>query len=112
MALFLAHDIHGPQPVVQPPCVTSFPHHWLGPGQRACAENTAIRRARYKNYWRYIANNQGWNTAEYAAKKQAELQAVGREYHEREIMPRCVLEQVRRLYPNPKGQPLMNHKWD
>ncbi len=94
------------------PCVTSFPHHWLGPGQQACVENTAIRRARYKSYWRYIANKQGWNTPDYVAKKSAELLAAGRVYHERELMPRCVLEQVRRLYPNPTGQPYMNHKWD
>ena len=29
----------------------------------------------------------------------------------REIMPLCVVNLIRSLYPNPQGQPYMGHKW-
>jgi len=29
----------------------------------------------------------------------------------REIMPQCILDQVRATYPNPIGRPYMDHEW-
>ena len=32
--------------------------------------------------------------------------------HTREVMPICVLVQLRALNPNPKGKPYMDHMWN
>ncbi len=92
------------------PCVTAHPHHFLGAGQAACAANSGNRRVRYGHYWKVISNMNGWRHTRYLAKKrQVGEFAV---YHRREIMPECVLTQVRDLYPNPPGQAYMGHKWE
>ena len=32
--------------------------------------------------------------------------------HRRELMPECVVDLARQLYPNPKNIPYMNHMWE
>ncbi len=92
------------------PCATSFAHHWLGDGQAACAANLGLRYQRYKHYWKYIGNRGGWNMQRYLDKKRTALR--GRQMHVREIMPWCVLKQVRSLYPNLANVPYVDHMWD
>ena len=62
-----------------------------------------------------------WREARYQQKKNNELRreignvdlvwesAVGNQ--QREIMPECILNLVRGLYPNPPGYAYMGHKW-
>ena len=92
------------------PCITSHGHHWLGDGRHACEANSGIQRAKYAKYWKCISNRGGWNLDMYLAKKVSTPE--GSVLHRREIMPECVVNQVRELYPNPGRIPYMGHKWE
>jgi hypothetical protein len=49
-----------------------------------------------------------WKDTRYLEKKVA----VGGEtavWHKREVMPLCVLKEIRDLYPNPSGIPYLGH---
>ena len=57
-----------------------------------------------------------WRDERYMARK---TQALGIDknkqkyvYHKRDTMPDCVLDLVRRWYPNPSKVPYMGHRWD
>lgn len=94
------------------PCVTDRPMYWLGDGQRACEENSSIRRTKYSSFWKVLNNLGAWSDPRYFEVKIQ--RANGGEWavnHRREVMPVCVLKKVRSLYPNPKGKPYMEHKW-
>lgn len=97
------------------PCVTAVRQRWLGQGQTARPGNNDIRKNRYKKFWKRMNDRHAWADDRYLAKKAA-AQGGDIENHAwlpsvREIMPDCVLELVRELYPNPKGQRYMGHKW-
>ena len=97
----------------QTPCVTLRNHAWIGSGQRACDQNSSIRREKYSKYWKVMACLGAWNNPRYLQVKQD--RANGGEWaisHRREVMPMCILRQLRLLYPNPKDKPYMDHKWD
>lgn len=95
------------------PCVTSYPHDFLGQGQAACDANSGLRKEQYRRYWKVISNHHGWNHPRYVAKKRQAGHGGGwTVIHMREIMPECVLKQVRGLYPNPPSRPYMGHKWE
>ena len=95
------------------PCVTVHSHRFLGNGQAECEQNSSIRRARYYNYWKVLSNRSAWTDPRYLLRKQQQAGADGEwvVITHREVMPVCVLKQVRGLYPNPAGQPYMGHKW-
>ena len=93
-------------------CVTALPNDFLGQGQAACDANHGLRRNIYNHYWKMIRNLGGWRNPRYLDHKQ---HVGGGEWvveHRREIMPLCVLKQVRNLYPNPPSIPYMGHKWE
>ena len=95
------------------PCVTLRNHAWIGPGQGACDQNSAIRREKYSKYWKIMICLGAWTDPRYLQVKQD--RANGGEWaitHRREVMPMCVLRQLRTLYPNPKGKSYMDHKWE
>jgi hypothetical protein len=86
---------------------------WLRHGQHPSIHNSAIRRAIYRWFWQVIDNLGGWRIQEYVSYKIA--LAHGDEsivYHQREVMPNCVVKLVRGKYPNPSGVPYMEHKWE
>ena len=89
------------------PCVASLPVDWVGHGQAAHAANNSLRRVRYAKYWKIISNLGGWTNQQYLTKKLTETHGV---HHMREIMPDCVVDKVRTLYPNPASIPYMGHK--
>lgn len=98
------------------PCVTHYRQTWLGNGARAHARNSAIRKVKYRKFWTLLSSRSAWQHPRYLAKKTRLLQTfrphdLGETYTLREIMPECVLEQVRSLYPNPPGKPYMGHTW-
>jgi len=95
------------------PCITTQKQQWLGKGQSARAGNAAIRRQRYKLFWKLLNDNGAWQIQEYIQKK---VLAMNRNnpavvWTTREIIPDCVLGLVRDLYPNPLGNPYMGHQW-
>ena len=97
----------------QSPCVTLRDLHFVGNGQVACDNNSAIRKEKYRKYWKVMTNIGGWNDPRYLAVKQE--RANGGEWaiqHRREVIPKCVLQQLRNLYPNPKDKSYMDHKWE
>lgn len=97
----------------QSPCVTNRNFTWMGLGQEPCIDNSSIRKDKYKNYWKVMSNLGAWNDSRYIRLKTA--RADGGEWavcHRREVMPVCILRQLRTLYPNPKDKPYMDHKWE
>ena len=95
------------------PCVTTLPHVFLGPGQQPCDNNSGIHKDKYRKYWMVINNLGGWNIPRYLAKKvQVANGGQWAVIHKREVMPECVLKQVRGLYPNPHGRPYLGHMWE
>lgn len=95
------------------PCVTNMHFSWLGTGQEPCYENSCIRKTKYSNYWKVMTNLGAWKDPRYLRVKLD--RANGGEWavqHRREVMPVCILRQLRTLYPNPKDKPYMDHKWE
>lgn len=100
------------------PCVTSHRQLWL-PDQpvHAHARNSELRKQKYRKFWKLMDMNGGWRHPKYVTKKHRLLGlddnvtvwvGVGTI---REVMPKCILDLVRQIYPNPPGQPYMGHKW-
>jgi hypothetical protein len=60
----------------------------------------------------------GWRDARYLQRKASLLHREDEDNvwisnnTVREVMPVCVLNQVRNLYPNPSGHPYMGHRWN
>lgn len=84
---------------------------WIGPGQAPSDHNSGIRKSIYKRFWRCIANLGGWNLPQYVARKRRVAGGDWAKYHQREVMPDCVLGYVRGKYPNPPSVPYMGHYW-
>ena len=102
------------------PCVTTHPKRWLGEGQpanpRKPERNSAIRKKLYKNYWKELKERNVWMDRRYQKRRSAWMKRArdgGMEpvRVEREVMPECVLNHVRGLYPNPPGVEYMGHQW-
>lgn len=102
------------------PCVTLFPQRWLGPGQTANPRrpelNSGVRKRIYKKYWKVLKDNRVWEDRRYQRRRSLAITQAKEAGHEpvrveREIMPQCVLDQVRGLYSNPPGISYMNHQW-
>lgn len=96
------------------PCVATSNRNapWIGNGQPPSNQNPQVRKGIYRRFWKCINNLNGWQLQQYIQKK---IRIGGNEgivYHQREIMPECVLELVRGLYPNPKGVPYLGHMWE
>ncbi|CAC5411390.1 unnamed protein product [Mytilus coruscus] len=97
------------------PCVTQNRQSWLGVGQRAHVRNSGIRKLKYKLFWRMMQDRGAWSSPQYLRKK---CRLLNRDRVDetvvivrREVIPDCVLNLVRELYPNPKSKPYMGHRW-
>ena len=98
------------------PCVTSNRQAWLGSGARPHNRNSAIRKVKYRKFWNLLSGAGAWFHPRYVHKKSQILgrhntDDLGEMWTLREIMPDCVLNLVRELYPNPPGRPYMGHRW-
>ena len=93
------------------PCVTITPQSWLGSGHPPRPGNNLIRKKIYRKYWTMLDRRGLWSNPLYLKRKQRLMQEAHVHLTVREIMPECVLEQVRGLYPNPKNIPYMGHFW-
>lgn len=103
------------------PCITTFPQAWLGLGQAPRPGNNGIRKKLYKHYWRVLHGKGLWMDVRYLQRRKRLLDIYKQENADneaiiavgsmREIIPDCVLDKVRNLYPNPKSVPYMGHRW-
>ena len=100
------------------PCIITHRQLWL-PDQPAQphARNSELRKQKYKKFWKIMDLNGGWKHQKYIRKKRRLLGlddtntvwvGIGAI---REVMPHCILDLVRGIYPNPPEQPYMGHKW-
>ena len=106
-------DFDGCRECLCNPCVTSHRQAWLGNAVAPHNRNADLRKKRYKHFWQMLDRRQAWIHPSYLRKK---AQLLNRQddtivYTVREIMPRCVVDLVRSLFPNPPGRPYMGHKW-
>ena len=51
------------------PCVTTNRQNWLGTGQRAHARNSAVRKQKYKLFWRMMQDRGAWSHSRYLIRK-------------------------------------------
>ncbi|XP_066272695.1 uncharacterized protein [Branchiostoma lanceolatum] len=109
------------------PCVTSRPQRWLGSGNPPGDGNSAVRKTMYKKFWKVLNDRLAWYDPRYLDKKnrlwdaylagldESNCWVPGKhnvtEQSVREIMPDCILHQVRGLYPNKPKVPYMDHKF-
>ncbi len=101
------------------PCATlGHIPRWVGKGQKPTHNNSGLRKVIYKKFWFQLNGLGAWDKVRYKLKKrQALLAHFGNDYiwignaEKRDIIPECVLQFVRNLYPNPPGQSYMDHKW-
>ena len=93
------------------PYVTTNPQSWLGDGKPPQPGNNHIRKTLYRKYWVMLDRRGLWRHDIYLQRKERRMNDAHVELTVREIMPDCVLEQVRGLYPNPKDVPYMGHFW-
>ena len=104
------------------PCAAENRQSWLPVAPvRPHIRNKAIRRTKYRKFWTMIQRRGGWSDPRYIQKKTRLLRRDRNldqsdeswvSYGEvRDIMPDCVLDAVRNIYPNPPNIPLMGHMW-
>ena len=97
------------------PCVTDVRQQWFWNGQKAHCRHSGIRKRLYRKYWSMMNTRGAWRHPLYL-RKRADMML--RDHVDdsvvkvqRDIMPDCVLQLVRNLYPNPHGIPYLGHKW-
>lgn len=97
------------------PCVTTVTQKWFGRPQLARPGNNLIRKQKYKLFWKMLSDRGLWKYDRYVRRKMRLLAMDDPEhtivYTLREVIPDCVLEFVRGMYPNPQGIPYMGHMW-
>jgi hypothetical protein len=97
------------------PCIATIHQGWLGNGQTARKENTGLRRVRYKKFWQVMHYKSAWKKKKYLRKKALMMHRAEVDQsvvdHQREVMPDCVLDLVRGLYPNMPNIPYAGHQF-
>lgn len=104
------------------PCVMSDQNRQLWWPER-CREgsqkNKHHRKALYKKFWTMLCHRGLWQDERYLARKSVAVRIDSRHRrfvwqshaYKREIMPDCVVRQVREWFPNLPSQPYMGHLW-
>ena len=84
---------------------------FLGRGKAACLANVSMRHEIYKNYGKILNNIWLGRNMECLRRKATGAGSDSGLLHRREIMPKCVVNAVRRMYPNPEGKSYVGHQW-
>ena len=92
------------------PCVTTSRQDWSGDGQRPSVLNAGVRKRIYKKYWTLLDRRGAWRDERYLSKKADLMLADEIVVTKRQVMPTCVLRQVRALYPNLPRQPYRGYR--
>ena len=87
-------------------CITTDSQVYLG-FRAAHIQNHVRRRKDYRTFWRSLKKCGLWEDPVYLARK---VELGDHDDAVREIMPKCVVKDVRSRFPNPAGVPYMEHK--
>ena len=88
------------------PCITRSEFKPMGRGEARITNHTK-RRKDYKWFWRTLEDCGLWENPTYLARKQ-ELGCMIDDV--REVMPLCVVKDIRERWPNPPNVPYQGHR--
>ena len=91
---------------LQTPCITLSAFRPMGRGEARLTNHTK-RRKDYEWFWRTLKDCGLWGNPTYLARKQ-ELGCMIDDV--REVMPHCVIKDVRERWPNPPNVPYQGHR--
>lgn len=91
---------------LQAPCVTTNNIERRG-SRPPDIRNHSFRHKDYRRYWKFLKDIGLWDMSVYQNTKSA---AGLSDDDVRELMPVCVLNDVRKRFPNPPGIPYMGHR--
>ena len=79
--------------------------------------NRKKRLETYKLFWAAMQNRDAWKDPRYQRKKREALQrdphfSAYVWYHRRDIMPSCIVKQVRRWWPKEDSEEYVGHMWE
>ncbi|CAG2188058.1 unnamed protein product [Mytilus edulis] len=101
------------------PCITDEQNRQMWWENENCApheRNSFLRKDKFKRFWTNLFHRGVWNDPRYLRRKRDALKRDRPRrkytYHRRDLIPKCVLELVRKWFPNPSCQEYMGHKWD
>jgi len=98
------------------PCITDEQNRQLWWENEYHERNTFLRKDKFKRFWTNLFHRGAWNDPRYLRIKKDSLKRdrprQNYVFHRRDIIPKCVLELVRKWLPNPADKPYMGHKWD
>ena len=84
---------------------------WPEVDLEAAHNNNTLRKPLYYKFWTMLYHRGVWDDQRYRDRKE---QALGRRdttLIRREMIPLCVVDRIRKWYPNPPGLPYMGHRW-
>ena len=105
------------------PCVTSDCNRqmwWPSTSSQPSVRNTKKRKHLYKKFWAMLSHRGAWIDSRYVTRNTRAVSIDKRQNrfiwqshgYVREIMPNCVVRQVREWLPNLESQPYMGHLWE
>lgn len=104
------------------PCILDETHQqlwWPDINHAPSRKNHQNRKKLYRKFWTMLSHRGVWDDAQYIARKSIAVSRDSRRKvyvwqsngFKRDIMPDCVIRQVRSWYPNLENQPYMGHMW-
>lgn len=101
------------------PCITSnrFRQGWWPRGNSPPhLVNRSLRLQLYKNFWALLYNHGVWLDPRYKQRKEQAIKLDPRMKRfkwqsKRDIMPNCVIDQIRDWHPKTDGEEYVGHKW-
>lgn len=101
------------------PCITNERNMqlwWESEDSEPSVRNSGLRKEKFKRFWTMMHHRNVWEDERYQSKKKEALKKDTRckkyAWHRRDIMPKCVLQLVRKWLPNPQNIPYMGHLWE
>ena len=100
------------------PCITAETNRqmwWPAQAALPSVHNRTLRNKPYMKFWAMLQNRGLWNDDRYLQIKAAALgqdpERKHYKWHRRDLMPACVLDQVRHWLPKTKTENYVGHKW-
>ena len=101
------------------PCITYEEHKqmwWPEQDAMPSPHNRSVRNTMYKKFWGQLYNYGVWKDPRYIHRKAS---AMGQDpklkhykWHRRDLMPDCILLQVRKWLPKTQMENYVGHSWE